>query len=255
MTRHKVVSSAEWLAARKELLKKEKEFTRQREQLTKMRRDLPWEKVEKKYEFVGLNGKESLADLFGKHSQLIVYHFMFGADWAEGCKSCSLIADHYDPSIIHLIHRDVSMVTVSRAPFAQLEAFRKRMGWKFKWLSSEGSDFNLDYQVSSTKEQEEKPEQYYNYEMQSFPSSERPGMSVFFKDEDGNVFHTYSTFGRGLEPFIGTYDLLDIVPKGRDESALTYGMEWVRHHDKYDDATFVDPYVQVILKSKERAGS
>jgi predicted dithiol-disulfide oxidoreductase (DUF899 family) len=255
MLRHKVVSSAEWLNARKDLLEKEKEFTRLREELTESRRNLPWEKVEKDYQFEGPNGKESLSDLFEGRSQLIIYHFMFDPEWEEGCKSCSLIADHYNPLLIHLQHRDVTMVTVSRAPLKQLQAFKQRMGWNFKWVSSAGSDFNFDNQVSSTKEQLEQPEVYYNYKMQSFPSAERPGMSVFCKDESGEIFHTYSAFSRGLEIFLGIYNFLDIVPKGRDESALTYGMEWVRHHDKYDDSKFVDPYISVIMETRKRSGS
>jgi predicted dithiol-disulfide oxidoreductase (DUF899 family) len=250
--RHKVVSSKEWLAARKALLAKEKEFTRLRDKLSQVRRELPWERVEKNYVFDGPSGKESLSDLFDGKSQLIVYHFMFGEDWTEGCKSCSFLADHYDPSIIHLKHRDVTMVTISRAPLAKLDAFKKRMGWNFKWVSSLGSDFNLDYGVAYPKEEEEKPEQYYNYEMTSeFPSSERPGMSVFYRDENGEIFHTYSTYARGLDTFLGAYHLLDIVPKGRDEAALVYGMEWVRHHDKYGDSTFIDPYVEPIMKSRK----
>jgi predicted dithiol-disulfide oxidoreductase (DUF899 family) len=237
----KVVSQAEWLAARKELLTKEKEFTRLRDELSAQRRELPWEKVEKQYVFEGPNGKETLADLFGGRSQLIVYHFMFGPGWKEGCPSCSYISDHIEPSVVHLAARDVKLLVVSRAPFAEIEAFKKRMGWRFKWVSSFGSDFNHDYQVSATKEELAKGQVYYNYTMQQFPSEERPGTSVFCKDAAGNIFHTYSSYGRGLDILIGAYNWLDIAPKGRDEEGLAHSMAWVRHHDKYIDGQIVDP--------------
>src|SRR6266702_3637672 len=214
----KVVSQAEWLAARKELLRQEKEYV-----------------------FDGQNGKETLADLFDGKSQLIVYHFMFGPGWGEGCPSCSLLSDHIDGSVVHLAARDASLVVVSRAPLAQIEAFKKRMGWRFKWVSSYGSDFNYDYQVSMTKEELDKGEVYYNYAMQQFPSEERPGASAFYKDGAGNIFHTYSTYARGLDILIGAYNWLDLAPKGRDEDGLKHGMAWVRHHDKYGEASFVDP--------------
>ncbi len=237
----KVVSQAEWLAARKELLSKEKEFTRLRDELSRQRRELPREKVEKEYVFDGRNGKETLADLFGGRSQLIVYHFMFGPGWEEGCPSCSLLADHIDGSVVHLAARDVRLVMVSRAPLAHIEAFKKRMGWRFKWVSSYGNDFNRDYHVSFTKEELEKGQMYYNYVMQKFPSEEGPGTSVFYKDPAGNIFHTYSSYGRGLDMMIGAYNWLDLAPKGRDEDGLAYTMAWVRHHDKYSDGQFVDP--------------
>ena len=237
----RVVSQAEWLAARKELLSKEKEFTRMRDELSRQRRELPWEKVEKAYVFEGQNGKETLADLFGGRSQLIVYHFMLGPGWQEGCPSCSFISDHIDGSVVHLAARDVRLLVVSRAPLPQIEAFQKRMGWRFKWVSSFGSDFNYDYQVSATKEELAKGQVYYNYTMQQFPSEERPGTSVFYKDAAGNIFHTYSSYGRGLDILIGAYNWLDLVPKGRDEEGLQHGMAWVRHHDKYIDGQIVDP--------------
>ena len=237
----KVVSQTEWLAARKELLSKEKEFTRMRDELSRQRRELPWEKVEKAYVFEGQNGKETLADLFGGRSQLIVYHFMLGPGWQEGCPSCSFISDHIDGSVVHLAARDVRLLVVSRAPLPQIEAFQKRMGWRFKWVSSFGSDFNYDYQVSATKEELAKGQVYYNYTMQQFPSEERPGTSVFYKDAAGNIFHTYSSYGRGLDILIGAYNWLDLVPKGRDEEGLQHGMAWVRHHDKYIDGQIVDP--------------
>jgi len=247
---HRVVSKDEWLAAREELLAKEKAFSRLRDELSQRRRDLPWEKVEKEYVFEGPDGKESLASLFEGRSQLIVYHFMFDPEWSEGCKSCSFIADHYDPSIIHLKHRDVTMVTVSRAPLAKLEALRKRMGWNFKWVSSLGSDFNWDYHVSFKPEDVAAKQVYYNYKVQSFPVAEGPGISVFYKDEAGTIFHTFSSFSRGLDMFIGAYHLLDIVPKGRDEAGFTYGMEWLRHHDRYEDKAFVDPYVKLVAEGR-----
>lgn len=220
----------EWIAARKELLKKEKEFTRLRDELSVMQRALPKERIEKKYVFDGPDGEETLADLFDGRSQLIVYHFMFDPEWEEGCKSCSLLADHYAPSIPHLVARDVTMVTVSRAPLEKLQAFSKRMSWNFKWVSSGNNDFNYDYNVSFKPDQEEV---VYNYQKGKFRNTEMPGISVFEKDADGNVLHTYSSYGRGLESFLSVYQLLDIVPKGRDEGDLSYGMSWVRHHDKY----------------------
>lgn len=245
MADHPVVSSAEWLAARQELLKREKEFSRLRDELTQQRRDLPWEKVEKEYTFDGPHGKETLADLFAECSQLIIYHFMFGPDWPEGCKICSLLGDHYDPLVIHLQHRDVTLVTVSRAPLATLNAYKQRMGWTFKWFSSLGSDFNWDFHVSFTQEDLDAGRAYYNYqEGAKFPVTEGPGISAFCKDENGDVFHTYSSFGRGLENFLGIYHFLDIVPKGRDEDGLPYGMAWVRHKDRYDDDSVVDPYAR-----------
>jgi predicted dithiol-disulfide oxidoreductase (DUF899 family) len=246
VTDHEIVSREEWLVARKELLKKEKEFTRLRDELSSERRKLPWVKVDKNYVFDGPHGKETLPELFGGHSQLIVYHFMFDPDWSEGCKSCSLLADHYNPAIVHLRHRDVSMVTISRAPLEKLLAFRKRMGWTFKWVSSFENDFNRDFNVTFTADELERKAAYYNYKSGTFPVTEAPGISVFFKDDRGNIFHTYSSYARGLDIFIGTYNLLDIVPKGRDEDGLRYSMEWIRHHDRYEDDTFVDPYVELI---------
>lgn len=235
MTEHQVVSEAEWLAARKELLAKEKEFTRQRDALSAERRKLPWVKVEKNYVFDTPAGKKTLADLFGAKSQLIVYHFMLGPGWAEGCPSCSFLGDHFDGSIVHLAHRDVAFTAVSRAPLPQIQAFKKRMGWRFPWVSAYETDFNYDYQVSATKEELATGKVYYNYAETSFPSEERPGLSVFYKDKTGALFHTYSTYGRGLDIFLGVYNFLDHVPKGRDEEGLKNTMAWVRHHDKYAD--------------------
>lgn len=245
MDSHPVVSGEQWLAARKALLEKEKAFSKLRDELTQQRRDLPWEHVEKPYEFDGPDGKETLADLFDGCSQLIVYHFMFDPDWDEGCKVCSMLGDHYDPLVIHLQHRDVSLVTVSRAPYRVLDAYKRRMGWSFKWVSSLDSDFNWDYHVSFTPEQMEAGLADYNYQLGTkFPSTECPGISSFYKNDSGEVFHTYSAYARGLENFLGIYNFLDIVSKGRDEDALPYGMSWVRHHDRYDDESFVDPYIQ-----------
>ena len=245
MTNHKVVSQQEWVADRKQLLEKEKEFSRLRDELTERRRELPWTRVDKTYLFDGPDGKVSLGDLFGGCSQLIVYHFMFDLDWTEGCKSCSLIADHYNPAVVHLKQRDVSMITVSRARLDKLLAFQERMGWTFKWVSSFDNDFNRDFHVTFTAEELETGRGVYNYESKPFPVKEAPGISVFSKDDKGNIFHTYSSYARGLDLFITAYNLLDIVPKGRDESGLKYSMEWVRHHDRYGDQTFVDPYVQL----------
>jgi predicted dithiol-disulfide oxidoreductase (DUF899 family) len=229
----KVVSQAEWLTARMEHLMKEKEFTRLRDELSRQRRELPWEKVEKQYSFDGPNGEETLADLFDRRNQLIVYHFMFGPGWKEGCPSCSLVSDHFDGITVHLANRDVTLAVVSRAPIAEIEAFKKRMGWRFKWVSSFGSDFNYDYHVSFTKDEMAKGKLDYNYDLREFPSEEAPGASVFSKDGTGVIFHTYSSYGRGLDILLGVYNLLDLVPKGRDEDALAYTMSWVRHHDRY----------------------
>jgi predicted dithiol-disulfide oxidoreductase (DUF899 family) len=237
---HKVVSQEEWIAARKELLGKEKHFTHERDQLSRHRRELPWVRVEKPYVFEGSDGKETLAELFGGRSQLIIYHFMFGPGWKEGCPSCSFVSDHIDGAVVHLAHRDVNLVVVSRAPLAQIEAFKKRMGWRFKWVSSYGTDFNYDYNVSFTKEEMEKGSVYFNYEMQEFGVEEAPGSSVFYKDATGNIFHTYSSYARGLDILVGTYNYLDLVPKGRDEDALAFTMSWVRHHDRYSDDELVD---------------
>jgi predicted dithiol-disulfide oxidoreductase (DUF899 family) len=237
MEPHKVVSYDEWTAARKAHLAEEKAFTRARDALARKRRDLPWEKVDKNYVFDTPAGKQSLADLFVGKSQLIIYHFMLGPGWEAGCPSCSYLADHFDGAVVHLAQRDVSFVVVSRAPLSEIEAFKRRMGWRFKWVSSFGSDFNPDYQVSFTAQEKTGGKVFYNYEfIESFPSEERPGASVFYKNAAGEIFHTYSTYGRGLDILIGTYHFLDLAPKGRDEDALAWSMAWVRHHDRYDGA-------------------
>ena len=229
------MSREEWLAARKRLLGKEKEFTRLRDELSRERRELPWVRVEKNYVFDTPGGKQSLSDLFESRSQLVVYHFMFGPDWGEACKSCSFWADNFNGIVVHLEHRDVTMVAVSRAPLSKLEAFRRRMGWSFKWVSSLGNDFNRDYHVSFTKEEIAKGEVYYNFGLNKFPSDEAPGISVFYKDAERRIFHTYSCYARGLDMMNVAYQYLDLVPKGRDEEQLPFSMAWVRYHDKYGD--------------------
>ncbi|MGA6983345.1 MAG: thioredoxin family protein [Candidatus Sulfotelmatobacter sp.] len=238
---HQVVSPKQWMESRKELLRKEKEFTRLRDELSRKRRELPWEKVEQQYIFDGPNGKQALADLFGGKSQLIIYHFMFGPGWEAGCPSCSYLADHFDGSLIHLANRDVTLAVVSRAPFAEIEAFKKRMGWRFHWVSSFANDFNDNYHVSFTKEQVANGKVDYNYDQIEFPSEEAPGASVFYKNPAGEIFHTYSTYARGLDILVGAYNFLDLAPKGRDEDGLAFSMSWVRHHDRYAQDYFVDP--------------
>ena len=242
MERNQIVTRDEWLVARQALLAKEKEATRARDALSAERRKLPWVKVEKNYVFDGPHGQETLADLFDGRSQLIIYHFMFRPGWEEGCRSCSFLADHIDGSVVHLAHRDVTLIAVSRAPLPELEAFKKRMGWRFKWVSSYGSDFNSDYHVSFTKDDVAKGKTYYNYqERESQSEGEAPGTSVFYKDTTGDIFHTYSSYARGCDMLIGAYNYLDLAPKGRDEDALTFAMAWVRHHDCYGDDYVVDP--------------
>ncbi|MBI4400250.1 MAG: DUF899 domain-containing protein [Nitrospirae bacterium] len=236
----KVVSRAEWLSARKALLAKEKELTRYRDAVNAERRRLPMVKIEKEYVFDTPGGKKSLGELFEDKSQLMVYHFMFGPDWEEGCRSCSLVSDHIDGANWHLPQRDVRLLAVSRAPLAKIEKFQKRMGWRFEWVSSYGSDFNPDFHVSFTKNEMAQGKVSYNYTMQEFPSEEAPGISVFYKDTGGAVFHTYSTYARGLDMLVGAYNFLDLAPKGRQEDweeppGRSDGpfMHWVRHHDRY----------------------
>jgi predicted dithiol-disulfide oxidoreductase (DUF899 family) len=232
---HVVVSQTEWLKARKALLTKEKAFSKARDALAAERRDLPWVKIEKTYAFDGPQGRETLADLFGGKGQLLIYHFMLGPGWVQGCPSCSFLADHFDGANIHLAQRDVSFVVVSRAPLAEIEAYKKRMGWRFKWVSSHGSDFNYDFHVSFTPEEKAGGEVEYNYVKGGFPSEEAPGLSAFVKDGNA-VFHTYSTYGRGLDIIIGAYNMLDLAPKGRNEGGLPWSMAWVRRHDEYETA-------------------
>ena len=235
MQNHNIVSREAWLEARREHLAKEKEFTRLRDQLSQARRELPWVKVDKEYLFEGPNGKESLADLFEGRSQLIIYHFMYGPDWEEGCPSCSFWADNFNNIGIHLEHRDITFVAVSRAKLETLNAYKRRMSWGFKWVSSFESDFNSDYHVSFTAEEMEKGEMFYNFAKSSFPSDEAPGISVFYKNEQGEVFHTYSAYSRGLDMLNGAYHYMDLAPKGRDEDQLPYTMAWLRRHDQYDN--------------------
>jgi predicted dithiol-disulfide oxidoreductase (DUF899 family) len=243
--RHPIVSHETWTTARKKLLAAEKELTQRRDELARQRRELPWEKVGKVYTFDTPAGKKTLAELFGSHSQLIVYHFMLGPDWEEGCPGCSFVSDHFDGALAHLAARDVAFTAVSRAPLAQIEAFKQRMGWHFDWVSSHGSDFNFDFGVSFTPEQSAAGKVSYNYTDQEFSHDEAPGMSVFLRTEDGSIYHTYSTYGRGLDPLIGAYQLLDLVPKGRDEDDLATPMEWVRHHDRYGREPLVDVQQQL----------
>jgi predicted dithiol-disulfide oxidoreductase (DUF899 family) len=238
---HPIVSRDDWLVFRKELLAKEKELTRLRDRLAAERRALPWVKVDKSYVFDGPDGRETLADLFAGRSQLIVRHFMFGPGWSQGCVGCSFEHDHIDSILVHLGQRDVSYVAVSRAPLPEIEAFRKRMGWCVKWVSSYGSDFNYDFHVSFTPDQVASGEAYYNYENHKINGEELSGRSVFYKGPNGDVLHTYSSYGRGGEELITTYRLLDIVPMGRNETGANHNLtDWVRHHDRYGAGGFVD---------------
>ena len=234
MQEPKIVSREEWVEVRKAHLVREKEFTQMRDRLSQERRELPWVKIEKNYAFDGPNGQETLSDLFDGRSQLLIQHFMYGPDWTEGCPSCSFWADGYDGFVVHLAHRDVTMVSVSRAALDQIDAYKKRMDWRFKWVSSLNSDFNHDFNVSFTPE-EMAGEVYYNYQLGKFPADEAPGASVFYKNDSGEVFHTYSCFGRGLDILNGAYNYLDLVPKGRDEGELSYSMAWLQRHDEYED--------------------
>jgi len=233
---HPVVSRERWLAERKALLAREKELTRLSDEVARERRALAWQRIDKDYAFDSRAGRRTLAELFAGRRQLLVQHFMFGPGWEQGCPSCSYMADHADGMTAHLAQRDITFVAVSRAPLAEIERFRERMGWRFEWVSSHGSDFNHDFQVSFTPEETATGEVYYNYRMLAFPSGEAPGLSVFAKDDGGTVFHTYSTYGRGVEVMMGAYRLMDLTPKGRDEDALPRTMEWVRHHDRYEPA-------------------
>jgi len=233
ITNHPVVSDEQWVAERRKLLAREKELTRLRDQVARERRALPWARVDKLYTFDTLEGARTLADLFEGRRQLMVQHFMLGPGWEEGCQSCSFMADHTDGMNVHLAARDVTFVAISRAPLAEIERFRRRMGWKFRWVSAFGSDFNQDFHVSFAA-QEAKGQVYYNYGLQAFGSDELPGISVFYRNEAGEVFHTYSAYARGVEVMMGTYSLLDLAPKGRDEGDGP--MAWVRHHDRYEAA-------------------
>lgn len=231
---HRVVTHEEWLEARRQLLRKEKEFTRLRDRLAEQRRELPWEQVNKEYVFDGPNGNETLAQLFENRGQLLVYHFMFAPEWEAGCKHCSWWADNFERNIVHLNHRDVAMVAISRAPLNKLQAYRARMGWTFKWLSAANTDFNYDYYVSFRPEQRAKGEIYQNYRLKPSSMSDVAGVSVFYKDRNGAIFHTYSCYERGLDMLNTGYHLLDLVPRGRDEDELPFPQAWVRYRDSYE---------------------
>ncbi len=231
MTSQPVVSQEQWLKARKELLVKEKEFTHLRDQLSAQRRALPWVKIDKTYHFSTADGEQNLADLFDDKNQLIIYHFMLGPDWEEGCTSCSFWADNFEGIDIHLAHRDISFLAVSSAGYEKIAAYKQRMGWRFKWVSSLNSDFNNDLGVSFTAEEKEANEITYNYLTQPYFIDEMPGVSVFFKNTQNEIFHTYSTYSRGLDILNGTYNYIDLTPKGRDEEDGI--MNWLSRHDQY----------------------
>ena len=235
MAEHKVVSREEWLEVRRQHLKKEKEFNKLRDELSAQRRQLPWVKVDESYLFQSNEGEKSLSALFGDNRQLIVYHFMFGPDWKEGCPSCSFWADNFNGVIVHLNHRDANLVAVAKAPLEKLNAYKERMGWEFEWVSSQGSTFNEDYNVSFSQAELDQGEVFYNFKMSKPFSSEAPGISVFIKDDDGSIYHTYSTYSRGLDMLNGAYHYMDLLPKGRDEGELSYSMAWLRRHDAYED--------------------
>jgi predicted dithiol-disulfide oxidoreductase (DUF899 family) len=233
MTKHAIVSQAEWIEARKQFLTKEKEFTRLRDELNRERRELPWVRVDKQYVFEGPEGKETLADLFAGRRQLIIQHFMFDPSWDAGCKSCSFWADGYNGFFVHLQQRDATFVAVSLAPLEKLNAYKQHMGWEFKWVSSEGSEFNHDFQVSETPGERQKGEAYYNYHFGKPFGGERPGISVFYQDDGGAVYHTYSCYARGLDMMNAAYHYLDLTPEGRNEEGLSYPQAWLRRHDEY----------------------
>lgn len=236
MRRNLVVSRDEWQESRIKLLEMEKEFTRLRDELSAKRQSMPWVKIEKEYTFDGMNGAETLYDLFGQSSQLVVYHFMFDPEWEAGCKVCSFWADNFSGGVPHMAARDVSMVAVSRAPVAKLSAFNEQMGWNFKWVSSGESGFNYDFGVSFTPEMIEEGTGWYNYRRHE-DAGEFPGLSVFVRSEDGTIYHSYSAYSRGLDIINGAYHLLDMVPKGRDEANLPWSMAWLKYRDQYDLAT------------------
>ena len=232
-THHRVVSHDQWLAERKQLLAHEKELTRLGDQLARERRALPWVRLEKRYVFDTPAGPRMLAELFDGRRQLLVQHFMFAPGWEAGCPSCSYMADHHDGMRAHLAQRDVTLLVVSRAPLADIERFRRRMGWQFTWVSSHGTDFNHDFGVTFTPDEVASGKVHYNYTVPAF-TEELPGISVFYQDDAGAVFHTYSRYGRGVEAMMGTYALLDLTPLGRHEEGLEHTMAWVHHHDRYE---------------------
>lgn len=254
---HPVVPRSDWLAARQALLLREKELSRQQDQIAAERRALPWVRVDKPYTFDTTTGPRTLADLFDGRRQLLVQHFMFGPGWEQGCPSCSYMADHIDGMNIHLANRDITLVVVSRAPLPQIERFRQRMGWHFHWVSSHGSDFNHDHGVSFSTDQVARGEVPYNYTVQRFPAEEAPGISVFYKEpgEGTDVFHTYSTYGRGVEVMMGSYPMIDLTPVGRDEHNPEYTMDWVRHHDRYEGAVPFQPAPSPVAASTTPAAT
>ncbi|MCC8962810.1 DUF899 domain-containing protein [Bradyrhizobium sp. Pear76] len=236
MSQHTIVSREQWIAARKALMISEKELTQAREAVSRQRRELPWVKVDQDYVFDGPDGKVTLGDLFKGRPQLVVQHVMFAPEWDAACKSCSFWVDGFERMVPHLAARDTTMVAISRAPLAKLEAFKKRMGWTFDWLSSGTNDFNYDYGVSFTQGQIDAGDAKYNYGTTPLYGPELPGISVFFRDEEGSVFHTYSTFARGLDMMNAAYHYLDLTPLGRHEEGLPYPMDWVRLRDQYQPA-------------------
>jgi predicted dithiol-disulfide oxidoreductase (DUF899 family) len=229
-----VVSHEEWLKARRDLLVKEKEFTRLRDELSQRRRELPWEAVDKNYVFEGPHGKQALTDLFEGRSQLVIYHFMFDPSWDAGCPHCSFWADNFNGTIVHLNQRDTTMIAVSHAPYGKLAAYEKRMAWNFKWLSSFGTDFNFDYHVSFTPEEVRNKTAFYNFAIQPTPGTDAPGVSVFYRDQSGRVFHTYSAYARGIDLLNAAYNYLDLTPRGRDEAGQKNPQFWVRRRDEYE---------------------
>ncbi len=235
MKQHPVVSQAQWLEERKELLEREKALTRLNDEISALRRQLPWVKVEQAYSFDTEHGRQSLAELFSGRNQLVIYHFMFGPDWEQGCVSCSFWADHLDGLSVHLAHRNITLAVVSRAALQKLLAYRTRMGWDFGWVSSLGTTFNQDFGVTFSAAEQAEGAAFYNYEMCHFPLEEAPGLSVFYRDEQGQIYHTYSCYGRGLDCLNTAYQLMDRVPLGRDEQSLAYSMAWLRRHDGYED--------------------
>lgn len=251
MTKPTIVSREEWIEARKAYLTREKEFTKLRDQLSADRRALPWVKVTKPYVFDTPDGKKSLSELFQGRTQLVIYHFMYGPDWAEGCPSCAFVADHMDGAAIHLKQRDVTLMAISRAPLSKIEPYKKRMGWSFPWASSFETDFNADFHVSFTKDDVNNGTSYYNYQTGPIPAEELHGLSVFFKDGRGQIFHTYSTYARGCDILVGTYNFLDLVPKGRDEDGLAFSMSWVRPHDRYPNHPKADASATYAPPAKE----
>jgi predicted dithiol-disulfide oxidoreductase (DUF899 family) len=251
MTKHDVVSKEEWLEARRALLAEEKAWTRERDRISQKRRQLPWVKVDKNYIFQSANGAVTLSELFDGRSQFIVYHFMFGPEWEEGCTGCSLLSDEVDGARRHFEHHDVSYVAVSRGPLEKLQAYRKRMGWTFRWVSSAGSDFNFDFHVSYPEGTRENGV-FYNFEKQPDPEiDELTGVSVFIKDEDGAIYHTYSAYGRGGEMFLSVYGWLDIVPKGRNETKRGNLMDWVKRHDRYENDGRTGPMSKSVVGAGE----